>query len=434
MKKYFLLPIMLFSVLGFTLCCGCSKYFDNKEEEKKCQTSCPEGEEQKEDCSCAAPERLNATNHQQEDLLQAILENKEGKLYNLVNRIAPDSPIDLQNLSQLQEFKNLYAKNAEIFRRLNNQTNNLTLLSLLAPLENFDSSFRLLLKNGANPNYQAFTNVYPLQLAIIADQGNKVQMLLEAGAKVSFQGEINVLTSALNLKKYKALKTLADYAKKSGIELDFPSTYFTEAMYNKQAELAIAVLPITNAEIVNTPDNFGNLPLVQAAFMGSSNLIDALLENGANIELKDTNSRTPLLSYLNEVYIGQIEGNFPKKMDENVKNMVKHFLDKGADITAQDANGEDIMFYAVRSNNLPLINLLFDTYKYNINTRNTQGETPLFIAAQNNATLVPLMLQKGANPKVMDNNGRTPAIAAAEMGDMDMYEMLENAPAPMLEI
>ena len=45
--------------------------------------------------------------------------------------------------------------------------------------------------------------------------------------------------------------------------------------------------------------------------------------------------------------------------------------------------------------------------------------------------MVPMLLQKGANPKVMDSKGRTPAIAAVEMGYIDLYEMLENAPAPI---
>ena len=105
----------------------------------------------------------------------------------------------------------------------------------------------------------------------------------------------------------------------------------------------------------------------------------------------------------------------------------KYLLDKGADIKARDSSGEDIMFYAVRSKNLPLINILIDTYKHDINTKNYQGETPLFVAAQNHPDIVPMLLQKGANPKVVDNNGRTPAVAAVEMGHMETYDFLENA-------
>ena len=394
-----------------------------------CQNTCPEGQKQNEDCSCSFIKKAPASESQQKEIFQYILTQNEEALSKLAGKIAPDSPLNLNLLPNYEDFQNIYANNINIFTKLTYQKDNLTLLSLLAPLNNFNETFNILLKNGANPNLQAFYGETPLGIAIDSNQGTKVKSLLEAGAEVSFEGENNILTTALNLEKYKALYALANFAKSKQISFRFPPNYFTGAMINNQTDLALAVLPLTDEQVLNIPNNFDILPLVQAAFLNNFQLIDALIENGANLELKDRNQRTPLLAYLQEIYIAKIEGNLPNGNESKITETVKHLLEKGADINTKDNYGENILFYAVRDNNKSLIDLLITTYKQDINTRNNQGETPLFIAAQNYPALVPYLLAKRANPKVMDRNGRTPAIAAAELGNMDIYELLESSSA-----
>lgn len=413
--------LTVFVMLALTAC--------NFSGSQTCKNTCPENQKQNEDCSCSPIKKLPATAAQQKEIFQNILSKNEQALTKLAGTIAPDSPLNLDNLPEAEEFKNIYARNINIFTKLSYQKDNLTLLSLLAPLDGFNETFNTLLQNGADPNLQAFYGETPLAIAIASDQGEKVKMLLEAGADVNFEGENNILITALNLEKYKALYALASFAKSKQIDFKFPPNYFISAMINNQTNMAIAILPLTDEHVLNMPNNFGTLPLVQAAFLNNQRLIDALLENGANIELKDENQRTPLLAFLQEIYIAKIEGNFPAGREAQITAAVKHFLDKGADINAKDYSGENILFYAVKDNNKPLIDLLITTYKQDLNTRNNDGETPLFTAAQNHPGLVPYLLARGANPKIMDNKGRTPAIAAAEMGNMDIYDLLEGAAA-----
>ena len=409
-----------FVLLTLFLFTGCDLY-------KQCTTPCPTGQKRKLDCSCYVPKRPLATEAQQKEILQAIIKKNEQVLSNLIITIAPDSPLNLTVLPDMKSFKNVYANNIDMFTRLTYQTDNLTLLSLLAPLDNFNDTFNILLQQGADPNLQSFSDLAPLHIAIAANQEKKVTMLLKAGAKVSFEEPNNILINTLNLGKYKSLKALANYAKEKQIAFSFPSDYFVVAMIDNQIDLADAVAPLTSKESLNTPNNFGVLPLVQAAFLGNTGLMNTLISNGADLELRDIHSRTPLLAYLQEVYIAQIEGNFPSKREAKITEIAKYFLEKGVNQNAKDEDGEDVLFYAIRANNTPLVKLLLETYKHDVNTKNNQGETPLFLAAQNAKSLVSMLLAKGANPKVMDKNGRTASIAAAEMGNMDIYDLLENA-------
>lgn len=423
--KYSYSVIVFFVILSLTACDTNFNWPNN------CTNTCPPGQELKSDCTCYVTKKLPATETQQREILQALAQGNEQLFANLIVNIDPNSTFNLNLIQDLTPLRKIYANNMDISSRLDYQKDNLTLVSLLAPLNKFNSAFNILLSNGADPNFESFSGLSPIEIAIVADQAEKVSMLLKAGAKVNFEGENNVLIRTLNLQKYKTLAVLSSYAKEKQIPFKFPANYFTMAMIENNAEMANAVLPLTDG-VANVPNNFGVLPLVQAALLNNSKLMDNLLANGANMELKDHNMRTPILSYLQEVYISQIEGNLPRGMEKNVTEVIKYFLDKGADITAKDTDGENIVFYAVRSNNKPLIELLTINYKQDLNPRNNQEETPLFIAAQNHPALVQYLLSKGANPKVMDKSGRTPAIAAAEMGNMDAYDLLESAAARRL--
>ncbi len=422
--KHFYKILVFFVIMSLTACSN-----DNP---KTCKNTCPSGQKQNKDCSCHAPQKMQASESQQREILQAIINGDDQNLLQLINTIAADSTFNLDVLQNNEDFKQIYARKASIANQIIN-SNNLTLLFLLAPLDNFNRSFDIILKNGANPNLQ-IEGITPLEIAIESNQGEKVKMLLEAGADFNSEEVNNILHTTLITGKYKSLNALSNFIRQQQTDFKFPPDYFINAMINNNAELANAVAPLTDQEILNMPNNFGVLPLVQAAFTGKFQLMDTLVNSGANLELKDQNYRPPMLAYLQEIYIAQIEGNYPLGRDKQITETVKHFLEIGADISVQDYNGENIMFYAVRGNNKPLIELLITNYNQNLNSRNNQGETPLFIAAQNTPALVPYLLSKGANPKVMDKNGRTPAIAAVELGNIETYDLLESAAARTQEV
>jgi ankyrin repeat protein len=81
----------------------------------------------------------------------------------------------------------------------------------------------------------------------------------------------------------------------------------------------------------------------------------------------------------------------------------RFLIDKKADVNALDDNGFSPLRYAVGANNLPLIELLL-AKKANPNRPDNFGVTPLFTQ---NAAIVKTLLDHGANPNVVDREGRT---------------------------
>ena len=201
--------LLIFPVMLFFTACDINFNWPNN-----CKNTCPEGQELKSDCSCYAPKKSQATEGQQKEILQALAQGSEQCFAIMVANIDPNSTFNLNLASDFDSIKRIYANNINISGRLEYQKDNLNLISLLAPLNNFNDAFNILLQNGADPNLQAFPGLTPLEIAISADQGAKVALLLKAGAQINFEdGENNILTNTLNMQKYNALLALSEFAK-----------------------------------------------------------------------------------------------------------------------------------------------------------------------------------------------------------------------------
>jgi ankyrin repeat protein len=68
------------------------------------------------------------------------------------------------------------------------------------------------------------------------------------------------------------------------------------------------------------------------------------------------------------------------------------------------------------------------TDKFDINRRDSTGETALMLAAQEGLiNNVKTLLDAGANPETPDNNGLTPLQAAEESGRQEVVDLIKNA-------
>lgn len=63
------------------------------------------------------------------------------------------------------------------------------------------------------------------------------------------------------------------------------------------------------------------------------------------------------------------------------------------------------------------------------------GDTALHIAAsKNNQSMISFLLDMGANPNVIDQQGRTPVMRAAEYGHVQSLQVLADANSDMTGI
>ncbi|KAM0454877.1 hypothetical protein ACHAPV_008251 [Trichoderma viride] len=107
---------------------------------------------------------------------------------------------------------------------------------------------------------------------------------------------------------------------------------------------AIVKLLLDNGAEIEVRNSGGQTPLSYAAERCKEAIVKLLLEKGAEVEAKDNRGRTPL-SFAAERGHGAI---------------VKLLLDEGAEIEANDNSGQTPLSFAVRNRHEGMIKLLFD--------------------------------------------------------------------------
>ena len=109
----------------------------------------------------------------------------------------------------------------------------------------------------------------------------------------------------------------------------------------------------------------GNTALMYAAFWGKTEMVNLLLKRGANIEAKNDNGNTALMY---AAYGGKTE-------------TVTRLLELGANIEAKDNDGNTALMYAADRGKIDTVVQLLE-YNANIETKNDNGNTALIIAAK----------------------------------------------------
>jgi ankyrin repeat protein len=138
-----------------------------------------------------------------------------------------------------------------------------------------------------------------------------------------------------------------------------------------------------------------------------------LIENGAEVNARDTGGNTPLI--LASFYASA--------------ECVGLLLEKGADANASNENGVTALVRA--ATNYEKTRLLVDAgAKVQVRTADL-GNTPLILASRraDNSRTVKLLLERGANATERNNAGISPIIAGAASGDLETVQLLLDAGA-----
>jgi hypothetical protein len=140
------------------------------------------------------------------------------------------------------------------------------------------------------------------------------------------------------------------------------------------------LLSIRNITVNVKDDEYGVTPLHYAAWKGHVEIAHLLLQNGAEVNAKNRYGETPL--------------HWAAEAAEQDNVDVLHLLvENGADLEAQSNGGYRVLHYAAFNANLPFIQELVSRYHVDINARENNGRTALWMARALNHPKVITFLQ-----------------------------------------
>lgn len=137
----------------------------------------------------------------------------------------------------------------------------------------------------------------------------------------------------------------------------------------------------------------GHTPLTYAVYVGANDVIELLIKNGADINKCNKNHNTPLIQAAMAT----------TAITNELPIIIKRLIDAGADVNAVTSNKETPLFLAVDKNDLEMVSLLIEE-KADVNLTNFQGKSPLYLAVfKEDQGIAKLLLNAGAQLNSVDN-------------------------------
>jgi ankyrin repeat protein len=251
-------------------------------------------------------------------------------------------------------------------------------------------TLKALLKKRVDVNNMSHYGKTPLMNA--ADSGNVpiAKLLIARGADVNAKNKHGetALKSAMSSARYgRGQLEVARLLVEHGAE---PTTLAVAAFVGDM-EAVQRLLPTgTNAKTKDTGD--GPSPLTAAAMSGQAAVVKLLVDNGFNVEARNSQGETALM----------------KAAAAGQPDVVKLLLDLKADFNAQGVHGDNALKKAIWKGHAEVVRALLDGGVDIDAMDDTAGRTPLMYAAQSgHLEVVKVLLARGANANAKDGSGRT---------------------------
>ena len=243
-----------------------------------------------------------------------------------------------------------------------------------------------LVENGADVNAADGDGVTPLMAAVKNQFLDAVTFLIDQGADVNLQDSTGV--TALH--------------------------YATEDSCDPSGCLIVKQLINGGANINAVTKNEKCTPLILACLNGDVSVVNFLLQNGANVALRDDNGWTTLHFVVADKLIDSSE-------------IVRSLLNYGADVNARSIDNKTPLMAASRFCDVETVTLLIEQGAY-VDLQDEKDNTALHHAVSSNTEeIVGTLLNAGAS-NLCNSQGMTPLLLACSRGCVAMVENLMKQP------
>lgn len=152
---------------------------------------------------------------------------------------------------------------------------------------------------------------------------------------------------------------------KNGANVNYRNDNHQTPLFHARKNLSMVKLLIKYGADVNIIDNLGRTLLFTFKNFDSPEIIEYLIQHGANVNAKNINGLTILQELVK----------YSKNTD--LLNIVSKWIKHGVDVNIEDANGETLLFDTIIRGDIKILKLLLDTTNIDINKKNNKGQTPL---------------------------------------------------------
>lgn len=171
----------------------------------------------------------------------------------------------------------------------------------------------------------------------------------------------------------------------------------------------VARLLVARGAEVDAADEYGTTALIVAATAGHTEVAALLLEHGADPTARDSSGGSPLV---NATFFGHTE-------------TVKLLLSKLSALEKQD--GEELLLLAAGLGHAGIVGALID-HGINVNGHGLKQRTALMAAAAfNQVAVARVLLARGADTAITDEDGNTALAVARKKGNDEVVALLASA-------
>src|SRR4030095_949380 len=248
------------------------------------------------------------------------------------------------------------------------------------------------------PLHIAVCNQYPGMVALFCKNSERFINVQSYSGNTPLFTAITVSNNKDFDAKIKIIKILLSAGANPNIQMRVSQSTALIAAVSEQLNCSIIELILEKGARINMRNQYGNTALIVATMLDNYNVMELLCKYNADISIQNNNKETALR----------------KAVEKNNLMMMNLLLKNNTFINIKNGNGCTLLMVSVHNNNN-----LFDLIKVN-----SQKDWQSFGYLLDYFSMTELLLEKGADPNIVDNDGDTALICAVRHDNIAMVKLL----------